>query len=252
MTLTLIRRRVSLAAGVLALVTGAVGCIDNGARGSADAGKGPAKIHIVTGDSIQWGSVPPGSLVDTVLITNIGGDTLRISDVRPSCGCTTAPIDKNVLLPGDTAHVVVTMDAKDKSGAVMKHLTITSNDSTAPTRNINLMATILRDVAIEPTLFPMVTTKKAGEEGTTSVYVKNTGTAPLMIGPPRFKTPPAMVASFDMTQAVQVQPGDSTPVNVNVRTIQTSTAVGTVVIPTSSKLMPELELTITASVNPNM
>lgn len=252
MTTAVLRRRMILAVGVLVSIAGVIGCVDNGARGAADYGKGPARIHIVTGDSIQWGSVPPGSLVDTVLITNIGGDTLRISDVHPSCGCTTAPIDKNVLLPGDTARVVVTMDAKDKSGQVMKHLTISSNDSTAPNKSINLMANILRDVAVEPTLFPMVLTKKTGEEGTTSVYVKNTGNAPLMIGPPRFKTPPPMVATFMMKDPVQVAPGDSTKVEVSVRTIQTSNAVGTVVIPTSSKLMPEVELTITASVNPNM
>ncbi len=239
-----------LVAGIAGILATS-GCVDKGARGAA-IGSGPAKIRIVTGDSVQWGSVPPISLVDTVVIMNVGGDTLRISNVKPSCGCTTAPIDRNTLGPGDTARVIVTMDTEGKSGSVHKSLTISSNDSTTPNKVIPLMATILRDVVAEPTLFPVVSTRKTGDEGTTSIVVKNMGQTPLSVGPPRFATPPPMVAEFDMKGPVQLAPGDSTTISATVRTIQNTTAVGTVVIPTSSKLIPELKLTMTAQINPNM
>jgi len=243
-------RAICLVAGTAAVVM--TGCVDNGARGAASNGSGGARLLVATGDSVQWGTVAPGSLVDTVVVTNIGDDTLKITNVKPSCGCTSAPIDKSTLLPGDSAHIIVTMDAKDKSGAVHKTLTISSNDSAAPNKVIPLMATIIRDVVAEPTLFPVVTTKHTGEEGTTSVVVKNQGQTTLTVGPPQLVGAAPMVVSFAMKEPVQLAPGDSTTVTATVRTIQNATAVGTVSIPTSSKIIPEIQLTMTAQISPNM
>ncbi|MBC8146322.1 MAG: DUF1573 domain-containing protein, partial [bacterium] len=93
---------------------------------------GKPKIEIVGGETVDRGDVPPGVLKQLVKITNTGTDTLKITEVKPSCGCTTAPLDKNVLLPGDTASVMVSVDVAHSSGPVSKNMTSNSNDSAKP------------------------------------------------------------------------------------------------------------------------
>ena len=100
---------------------------------------GPPKIQIIGGETINWGQVGPGVLKQAMKITNVGGDTLLINDVKASCGCTTAPLDKKVLMPGDTATVNVSMDVNNRSGEQHKSITITSNDSTRSTITVQLM-----------------------------------------------------------------------------------------------------------------
>lgn len=54
------------------------------------------KISIQGGDTQDWGKVKPkdSPLKASIKITNEGSEELKISDVRPGCGCTTAPLDK--------------------------------------------------------------------------------------------------------------------------------------------------------------
>jgi archaellum component FlaF (FlaF/FlaG flagellin family) len=244
------------AASVVLLVGGTAGCMEGkGGPGSkGPTGKGSGTIEIVGGDSVVWGDVPPGVLKHTIRVTNIGGDTLNITDVHASCGCTTAPIDKKMLLPGDTATIDVSMDVKTKSGPQHKTLTITSNtaDSTRRQIQIPLTANILRDVAMESEVFPIVTTTAVGETGTSEVTIRNTGTTPLTFEAPTMPTPPPMIVTFDMTAPQQVAPGDSIRIVAHVKPLKSETAMTTVVIKTSSKLVPELSLPLTAQVNPQI
>src|SRR5438552_3085670 len=74
------------------------------------------KLVVVGGDTVDWGKRGPGVLKHTIKLTNAGGDTLKIAGVHPSCGCTTAPLDRNVLLTGDTATIDVKVDVPAASG----------------------------------------------------------------------------------------------------------------------------------------
>ena len=63
------------------------------------------QMEIIGGDTYNWGKVKPGKnpLKATILVRNIGNEELHITQVRPGCGCTTAPLDKDKLKQGDTA-----------------------------------------------------------------------------------------------------------------------------------------------------
>ena len=51
---------------------------------------------------------------DTITVTNNGSDTLSISSIKTSCGCTAALIDKTQIPPRDSAHLKIAFNAKGK------------------------------------------------------------------------------------------------------------------------------------------
>jgi hypothetical protein len=216
-----------------------------GAGGVEPGGK--PKLEIVGGDVVDWGNVPPGVLEKVVKITNTGTDTLKISEVKPSCGCTTAPLDKKVLLPGDTASVKVSVDVKNSSGSVHKNLTVFSNDSTNPALAVSLKANLIRQLTAIPEFFPMTQDASAGKEFATSVALKNTGSQPISIGPPRLADAAEMLVRFDMTSPTVVQPGDSTTLVAHVRPLKSGVATSEVIVPTDSKTMPSMDVRLTVS-----
>jgi hypothetical protein len=67
------------------------------------------------------------SISHSYWIKNVGGDTLRIADVKPGCGCTKAPIEKRQLAVGDSTRVELIFSTGKYSSSVRKSATIMSN-----------------------------------------------------------------------------------------------------------------------------
>lgn len=221
------------------------------APGGANAGaSGPPKIEVVGGDKVEWGEVGPGVLKHALKITNVGGDTLRIADVKASCGCTTAPLDKKILLPGDTATVDVSMDVANRSGEQHKTITITSNDSTKSAIVVGLHAMVMRDVVATPEFFQPITSGKKGREDTTSVELRNTSDAAVTVQPPVIPNAAEMLVRFDMTEPITLQPAEARRVVAHVKPIKDGTATAEVVFKMVGKKQSEIKLNLTASVNP--
>jgi hypothetical protein len=92
----------------------------------------------------DYGNVPQNSaLTHDYWIRNMGNDTLKIIDVRPGCGCTTAPIQKKTLAPGDSTIVALVFNTKTSSGRVSKNARITSNDTSQASLTIDFAANIV-------------------------------------------------------------------------------------------------------------
>jgi Protein of unknown function (DUF1573) len=97
----------------------------------------------------DFGNVVQGEKVKhNYVITNTGDDTLKISNVRASCGCTAALPDKNELLPGESTNIKVEFNSLGRSGHQVKHITIRSND----TDNPEILLDLYGDVVKEDTL----------------------------------------------------------------------------------------------------
>jgi len=75
-------------------------------------------------------------------VMNDGRDTLFISRVKPSCGCTTAPLTRDVVAPGESVWIDVTFNSKKFSGAVNKTITVFSNDPSSPQAKITFLANV--------------------------------------------------------------------------------------------------------------
>jgi cytochrome c553 len=94
-------------------------------------------------------SYSAGAIGDTLEVThvyklvNTGDDSLTISDVSTSCGCTVTLIDKKQIASGDTARLKVTLDPKGKGiGEIEKTIWITSNSRTNPYDSLTISAQI--------------------------------------------------------------------------------------------------------------
>ncbi len=214
-------------------------------------GTGAPKLEVVGGDTVNWGDVGPKMLERAVRITNAGGDTLRISRVKPSCGCTTAPLDKEMLLPGDTATIKLTMDVVTRTGPQTKTLTIFSNDTANSHRMVYLMANVVRDIVSMPEYFPVIDRISPGEEGSATVRLENRGEETITLQPPALTGNPLMVVAFDMNEPKTLRPGESVPVTATVRPMNTGTSTATVSFKTDSERTPEVQITLSVHATVN-
>ncbi|HSY18271.1 MAG TPA: DUF1573 domain-containing protein [Candidatus Acidoferrales bacterium] len=60
--------------------------------------------------------------------TNTSKSTVTVTDVKESCDCTTALLEKKTYAPGERGHIVVEIDPKGLSGAVVRTVTVTTNE----------------------------------------------------------------------------------------------------------------------------
>lgn len=215
---------------------------------AAVGGTGSQKIEIVSGETVDWGDVPPSDLSETVVIKNAGGDTLRLSGVDAACGCTTAPLHKTTLAPGDTTQIAVTVAAGNFTGPQHKTITIKSDDPERPNVVVGLKANIIRDIVADPGFFPAMGNITAGTEFTTKVKLSNTGSEAVTIKQPYLSEPVSAVVRFEPSAPVTIKPGDSIEVVAHVKPISAGTLNAEVVVPSNSKISPELRLTLAAAV----
>lgn len=225
-----------------ALLIGAVGC-DESSGGDPAVGTGDPRLEIVGGDTIDWGEVGGGALEHELKLVNAGGEVLTITEVKPACGCTTAPIDKDELASGDTATIKVTMDVATRTGPTEKTITITTNDSTNPNRIVYLRANVVREVYAEPPYFA-ITNPAAGQSGSATISLVNSGTAPVTIQPPTVTGTTVMHVSFDMTGPKTLQPGESVPVTATAMSPDDKPAQVPVVFATDNPKNPEITVTL--------
>ena len=73
----------------------------------------------------DFGNITQGDKVTNVFIlTNNGGDLLKILNVQTSCGCTAAKPEKDELAPGESTNLKVTFNSAGRHGAQKKNITI--------------------------------------------------------------------------------------------------------------------------------
>lgn len=84
---------------------------------------------ILQQEEYDFGDIKQGEKVShTFVLTNGGGDLLKIEQVRPSCGCTAALPEKTELAPGESTNLSVTFNSAGRFGKQKKIVRIKSND----------------------------------------------------------------------------------------------------------------------------
>ncbi len=170
----------------------------------------PSKAKIlVPNTSWDYGYMPKGIKVSHVFqIQNLGEDTLKISSVRPSCGCTSAPLKKNILAPGEAVDLEVSFDAKNFMGKVHKTVTVNSNDAANPalvlsfSANVGIESPTVRFTPVE-VLYDSV---QVGRNDTRKILLFNTDITEVDLA---LIEKPKDVVSIDLKKT-NLQPGKST------------------------------------------
>ena len=132
------------------------------------------KIEIEGGDTYNWGVVSQkdSPLKAKVKIFNAGTDTLHVTKVKPGCGCTTAPLDKNKIEPGGFATLDIKLNVSHYSGSISKSIRISSNDPNHSKKTMYIKANIFTPVTISPKYLRMYNLK-LNEESASSINLKN-------------------------------------------------------------------------------
>jgi len=99
--------------------------------------------------TFDFGTIPEGDKVlsHTFSIVNNGKEALKITSVRPSCGCTVAKFD-SLIAPGKTGTVLAEFNTNGFTGHQEKILTVYSNDQDSGRIQLRIMAFIKSDLDI--------------------------------------------------------------------------------------------------------
>lgn len=125
------------------------------------------------GETYDWGTVSfkQSPLKADITIKNAGTEKLTLNDPKPTCGCTTAPLEKKELAPGESTVMHVTLNVSN-AGPVTKSISLTSNDPTSATKIVYLKATVERALSAQPTYLSF-SELEVGKEATASVKIMN-------------------------------------------------------------------------------
>lgn len=83
---------------------------------------------VFTDTNYDFGTITEGQKVTHVFtFKNEGKGDLVIASARAGCGCTTPSFPHLIKHPGDTGTISVTFDSSNKSGKIMKQITVISN-----------------------------------------------------------------------------------------------------------------------------
>lgn len=133
------------------------------------------KLEIVGGDTYDWGKVSPkdNPLHANIVIKNTGNATLEIKEVKAACGCTSAPLNRSTLEPGDTTSLDVTLRLGSSAGDYTKTVRITSNDPVNPNKILVLKTHIFFPIQLSPTSYFTFNVMKVGTEAVSALKLKN-------------------------------------------------------------------------------
>lgn len=94
-------------------------------------------------EEFDFGKIKEGDIVEHVfMFTNIGNDTLKIAQVRASCGCTAVLLSASHVPPQGSGEIKTTFKSKGRAGKQKKTLTVFSNDSESPAKKLTFRAEI--------------------------------------------------------------------------------------------------------------
>ena len=116
-------------------------------------GTGAAQAKLTIPDSIyDFGYVPQNSEISHVFwLHSTGSEPLKIISVKPGCGCTKAPLEKELLPVGDSTRLEVIFSTRRYNGRQSKRPSITTNEGDLAKR-VQFTANV---VAVPDSTFPI-------------------------------------------------------------------------------------------------
>lgn len=88
-------------------------------------------------------------LKHTFTVKNEGDETLKITDVRPACGCTVAKFDESIE-PGATGSIHVDLETLSFEGPIAKSIAAYTNDAESPRIELVVKAMVRPYIGVEP------------------------------------------------------------------------------------------------------
>lgn len=174
-----------------------------------------AKLDI-SSTTFDFGIIPQvGKVSHTYYMKSTGTDSLRILGIKPGCGCTKAPLEKEVVAPGDSTGVELIFTSSEAyRGKTQKTATVTCNDDERGSfllrfsAQFNTVPDSAKPIQLAPWSLEIAEGERARE---LSIAVKNVSDQPLTLKmaslPLGFLkvTLPATPIAPNQTAAIKVQ-----------------------------------------------
>jgi len=213
--------------------------------GAAPADTSGPKIQFAT-PVYDFGKVSAGEPVKhEYVFTNTGDALLIISNVQPSCGCTTAGQWTKQVEPGQTGVIPIQFNSGAYGGPVGKTITITSNDKGQRQVVLQLKGTIWKPIDVNPQFAMMNVPPDSESNVTTTVRIVNNMEPPLTLSEPESNN-----QSFT-AELKTIQPGKEFQLLIKtVPPLGTGSVQGQITLKTSATNVPTLSVTAFANIQP--
>lgn len=201
------------------------------------------QIYFPNGTIQDWGKVKPidHPLNARIPIKNIGTDTLYITNVQPTCGCTTAPLQKDKLAPGEETIIFVTLSIRNYEGKINKTININSNDKKNSLVVLELQADIVREVFVSPGNFVSFIDAEVGKNILQKLNIDNNSDRDVKLKIAEI-TPPNL--KLNLKDGQIIEKGKSFTLEINYNPTTSGVIKGKILIITDHPDYPEIPIFI--------
>lgn len=195
------------------------------------------KFTVEGGMSVDFGELYVAAPVERELrISNGGTDTLRISNVSGSCGCTGTLLSSGEIPPGGDATLKITFDPAKFSGKVEKVVSMKTNDPAAANPHITFSATVTHILGFDQT--HLVFSTRPDSAATTVVSIRNLTDGPVRITGVKSSSEELLLGLTDNT----LDPGQDAALNCTITPAKPGILRGEVTLTTDHPLLPSVSL----------
>lgn len=210
-------------------------------------------------DSHDFGTFAEGTQATyNFRVRNTGTEPVAITNVQPSCGCTTPEWTKTPLKPGEIGYIKVIYNSTGRPGPFNKSITVTS-DAATPTHilyikgNVGLADTKKDHTPEQKALSPRLAVGSTsynfgklekGQKAVTKFLIKNTGRQDLIIKGVRSA---CNCVSYRMSEPA-LKPGQTATLELTFIPTMLKEQNEVVTIISNDIVMPDLRLTLKADV----
>lgn len=193
----------------------------------------------------DFGKVESGSLVKhDFIFTNIGDQTLEVTNVRPSCGCTTAGTWDKSVGPGKTGTIPIQFNSAGSAGPVAKSIEVSCNDPARSTVTLQLRGTTWKAIDVTPPVVTFALSMDAQTNETRVIRIVNNLQEPLAI------SDPACTNSAFQVALKSIKDGKEFQLEVTLMPPLTNNLSTQITLKTSYPKMPVLTVNAYATVQP--
>jgi len=199
------------------------------------------KLEIIGGDVYDWGEITMNDnpLNTKITLKNIGTDTLYINRVKPTCGCTTAPLSKDLLGPGETAEMNVTLRVSSNLENVTKTVKIYTNDPENDITTLFLKAKLRKPIKILPNNYFRFSDMTVATESYSTIQIINNTDEQLILGDISSEPEDLIV---DITGTGTLQPNEAVSITAKITPKEEGYFSCQVYIKTNNDEMPEIKI----------
>src|SRR5580704_9751815 len=124
--------------------------------GALTWGKDRISTEVIAGEQAEVKATFP--------FKNNGDHAVTITGAKPSCGCTTAGLDKKTYAPGESGEIAVVFHPAERTGLQEKYITVTTDEPNQTPTQLLLEVNIKQYLTVEPRLLAWKLGNKPSEK----------------------------------------------------------------------------------------